>query len=89
MVQWLRIHASNAGDPGSISDQGSNIPHAMGQLRPRHQLQNPRATTREVHVPQRRLSQRHTMKKSQKKKKDAGIYTHVFSFMKCIFISDI
>ena len=28
MVQWLRLHAPNAGDPGSISSQGtrSQIP---------------------------------------------------------------
>ena len=29
MVQWLWLHASNAGGPGSSSGQGTKIPHAM------------------------------------------------------------
>ena len=29
MVQWLWLHASNAGGPGSSSGQGIKIPHAM------------------------------------------------------------
>ena len=29
MVQWLRLHASNAGHVGSIPGQGTKIPHAM------------------------------------------------------------
>ena len=35
----------NAGDVGSIPAQGTNIPHAMGQL-------SPLATTREARMPQ-------------------------------------
>ena len=40
VVQWLRIYLPNAGDEGSISDQGTKVSRAMGQL-------SPRATTRE------------------------------------------
>ena len=29
MVQWLILQASNARGSGSISDQGTKIPHAM------------------------------------------------------------
>ena len=29
-VQWLRLHASNAGDVGSIPGQGTKILHATG-----------------------------------------------------------
>ena len=29
MVQWLRLHTDNAGILGSISGQGTNIPHAL------------------------------------------------------------
>jgi len=29
VVQWLRPHASNAGDVGSIPGQGTKIPYAM------------------------------------------------------------
>ena len=29
VVQWLRLHASKAGDVGSIPCRGSKIPHAM------------------------------------------------------------
>ena len=29
MVQWLRLHTDNAGVSGSISGQGTNIPHAL------------------------------------------------------------
>ena len=28
VVQWLRLHAANAGDLGSIPGQGTKIPHA-------------------------------------------------------------
>ena len=28
VVQWLRLHASNAGGMGSIPGQGTKIPHA-------------------------------------------------------------
>ena len=28
VVQWLRLHALNAGGPGSIPGQGTKIPHA-------------------------------------------------------------
>ena len=28
MVQWLRLHASNAGHTGSIPGEGTKIPHA-------------------------------------------------------------
>ena len=28
-VQWLRLHASTAGDVGSIPDRGTKIPHAV------------------------------------------------------------
>ena len=31
MVQWLRLHASDAGDVGLIPGQGTKIPHAMGR----------------------------------------------------------
>ena len=31
MVQWLRVHASNAGGLGSIPDQGTQIPHATAK----------------------------------------------------------
>ena len=34
MVQWFRIHASNAGDASSIPGEGSKIPCASGQLSP-------------------------------------------------------
>ena len=30
MIEWLRLHASNAGGAGSIPGQGTKIPHAMG-----------------------------------------------------------
>ena len=30
VVQWLRLHASNAGDAGSIPGLGNKIPHATG-----------------------------------------------------------
>ena len=29
VVQWLRLHASNAGGTGSILGRGNNIPHAV------------------------------------------------------------
>ena len=29
MVQWLRLHASNARGMGSVPGQGTKIPHAM------------------------------------------------------------
>ena len=29
VVQWLRLHASKAGDVGSIPSRGSKIPHSM------------------------------------------------------------
>ena len=29
MVQWLRLHATNAEGAGSIPGQGTKIPHAM------------------------------------------------------------
>ena len=29
MVQWLRLHASNAGGAGSIPGQGDKIPQAV------------------------------------------------------------
>ena len=29
VVQWLRLCTSNAGDTGSISDQGTKTPHAL------------------------------------------------------------
>ena len=29
MVQWLRLHATNAGDSNSIPDWGTKIPHAV------------------------------------------------------------
>ena len=29
MVQWLRLHASNAGYAGLIPGQGTKIPHAV------------------------------------------------------------
>ena len=34
MVQWLRIHASSAGDASSIPGEGTKIPRASGQLSP-------------------------------------------------------
>ena len=60
---------SNAGDAGSIPGQGTEIPHAMGQLSPRAtttepvhpepachnwRRENPHATTREKRMPQPR-----------------------------------
>ena len=35
VVQWLRLHASNAGGMGSIPGQGTKIPHAAqcGQIK--------------------------------------------------------
>ena len=29
MIEWLRLHASNAGGAGSIPGSGTRIPHAM------------------------------------------------------------
>ena len=29
--QWLRLHASNAGDIGSIPSQGSHMPHCVAK----------------------------------------------------------
>ena len=34
VVQWLRIYLPNAEDEGSVSDQGTKVSHAMGQLSP-------------------------------------------------------
>ena len=36
VVQWLKLHAPNAGDQGSgsIPDQGAELPHAAGKLLP-------------------------------------------------------
>ena len=34
VVQWLRLHAPNAGDTGSIPGWGTKIPHAAEQLGP-------------------------------------------------------
>ena len=28
-AQWLRLHASTAGDMGSIPDQGTKVPYAI------------------------------------------------------------
>ena len=36
MVQWLRLHAPNAGGPGLISGQGTKIPHAATKDPVRH-----------------------------------------------------
>ena len=30
VIRWLRLHVSNAGGMGSIPDQGTKIPHAVG-----------------------------------------------------------
>ena len=32
VVQWLRLYTSNAGDPGSIPDQGTKTPHASMKI---------------------------------------------------------
>ena len=32
VVQWLRLYTSNAGDPGSIPDQGTKTPHASVKI---------------------------------------------------------
>ena len=32
MVQWLRLHMSNAGEDGAIPGRGTKIPHAMANL---------------------------------------------------------
>ena len=32
VVQWLRLHASNAGGTGSIPGQGTKIPHAVTKI---------------------------------------------------------
>ena len=34
MVQWLRLHASNAGGAGSIPGWGTKIPHAARRIPP-------------------------------------------------------
>ena len=31
MVQWIRLHASNAADAGLIPGQGTKIPHTLSQ----------------------------------------------------------
>ena len=61
VVQWLRLHAPNAGGPGSIPGQGTKIP----QL-------SLRATTTElahsrVHVPQLEKPTRHNEDPAQPK----------------------
>ena len=33
MVQWLRLHASNAGSMGSIPGGGTKIPHIIGMAK--------------------------------------------------------
>ena len=60
---------SNAGDMGSISHQGTKIPHAMRQLRPC-------ATTREA-VPQQRPS---TARKEKEEELAAKCYCSSFSY---------
>ena len=45
LVVQVKNLLSNAGDIGLIPDQGTKIPHAVGQLSP-HTL-SPQATTRE------------------------------------------
>ena len=32
VLQWLRLHAPNAGGPGSIPGQGTKIPHAATKI---------------------------------------------------------
>ena len=61
VVQWLRLHAPNAGGPGSIPDQGTRshmpqlrvlmpqlkIPHAATKIRSLvSQLKSPHAATK-------------------------------------------
>ena len=41
MVQWLRLHASDAGDVGLIPGQGTKIPHAMGRGQKEKKNQGP------------------------------------------------
>ena len=49
VVQWLRLHAPNAGDPGSIPDQGTSS-HVL-QLRVHTlQLKIPQAATKILHA---------------------------------------
>ena len=35
MAQWLRLHASNSGDVGSLSSQGTKVPHVCYTVRPK------------------------------------------------------
>ena len=57
---------SNAGDEGSILGQGTEIPHATGQL-------SPYTTTREAHMPQQRASA--AKKKKPSKVTEQSAYT--------------
>ena len=34
-VQWLKLHASNAGDAGLIPGQGTKLSHAANMCRPK------------------------------------------------------
>ena len=64
----------NAGDVGSIPDQGTKIPHAVKQLSPRATITEPRclspcATTRgRVCVPQGKIAHDTTKTQSSQKK---------------------
>ena len=36
VVQWLRLHTSNAGGAGLIPGQGTKIPHAAWHVQEKH-----------------------------------------------------
>ena len=62
----------NAGDVGSIPNQGTKIPHAVEQLSPRATITEPRclspcATTRESVYPKERLRMTQLRPKAAKK----------------------
>ena len=50
MVQWLRLSASMAGDTGSISGQGTNIPYAMPPEKKKKRKKKVRVSNRDVTV---------------------------------------
>ena len=41
MVQWFRLHASNAADVGSIPGQGNRIPHVTHKKKIKKKIQLP------------------------------------------------
>ena len=49
VVQWLRYCASNAGGAGSIPDQGTKIPRALGQLNSHTTTETERRNSESLH----------------------------------------